>query len=291
MRTEQEIFDLIMKIAKDDDRIRAAYMHGSRANPTVEKDKYSDYDIVFVVTETDSFIKDKDWANRFGEIAFVFEARRDENKFRMKAVNDFSRRYVWCMLFKDESRVDLIIEIKEETMKDSFIDNKRIVLLLDKDGILPEMTPPSNDEYYVKKPNEDEYTACCTYFWWFLNDVAKAIARDQLPYAKEQFESLIRHMLNRMMDWHIGVQTDFSVSTGKKGQYYKRYLSTDIYDLYTRTYSDGNYENFWSAIFASCELFRNIASGVGDFFDFVYNNQEENNMMDYLTKTKNLIVF
>ncbi len=290
MRTEQEILNLIMKIAKEDERIRAVYMHGSRANPNVEKDKYSDYDIVFVVTETSSFIKNKDWINNFGDIAFVFEARRDENKFFMREVNDFSRRYVWCMLFKDGSRIDLIIEIKEEAMNDKFIDNKRIVLLLDKDGLLPEIAPSSDEDYYVKKPYKDEYTACCTYFWWFLNDVAKAIARDQLPYAKEQFNSLIRYILNHMIDWYIGVQTNFSVSTGKKGQYYKKYLSIDIYNLYIKTYSDSDYENFWNSIFSSCELFRKIASSVGDYFGFVYNNKEENNMMDYLIKIKNEIL-
>lgn len=32
MRTEQEMFDLILNIAKRDERIRAVYMNGSRTN-------------------------------------------------------------------------------------------------------------------------------------------------------------------------------------------------------------------------------------------------------------------
>ena len=50
MRSEQEMYDLILGIAKTDERIRAVYMNGSRANPNVNKDRYQDYDIVSVTT-------------------------------------------------------------------------------------------------------------------------------------------------------------------------------------------------------------------------------------------------
>lgn len=286
MRTEQEMFDLIMKIAKEDERIRAVYMHGSRANPSIERDNYSDYDIVFVVTETSSFINDRDWINNFGDITYVFEGHRNENKWNMKEINDFSRRYVWGMLFKDGNRVDLIIEIEEEAMNHRHIKGKPTVLLLDKDGCLPEIHPSNGEVYSAEKPNVDKYTACCTAFWWFLNDVAKAIARDQLPYAKELFSVFTRYTLNHMIDWHIGVQTHFLISTGKNGQYYKKYLPAELYDLYIKTYSDGNYINFWNAIFSTCDLFSKTASYVGDYFGFSYNIQEENDMMDYLMKIR-----
>jgi len=36
-------------------------MNGSRANPNVKKDIFQDYDIVYVVTETESIIRDEDW--------------------------------------------------------------------------------------------------------------------------------------------------------------------------------------------------------------------------------------
>ena len=61
MRTEQEMMDLILDVAKKEDRIRAVYMNGSRTNPNATKDIFQDYDIVYVVKETKSFIEDKDW--------------------------------------------------------------------------------------------------------------------------------------------------------------------------------------------------------------------------------------
>lgn len=38
MRTEQEMYNLILEIAQNDERIRAVYMNGSRTNKNVAKD-------------------------------------------------------------------------------------------------------------------------------------------------------------------------------------------------------------------------------------------------------------
>ena len=67
MRTEKEMFDLILGVAEKDERILGVYMNGSRANPKAPKDIFQDFDIVYVVKETKSFIRDKEWVDIFGE--------------------------------------------------------------------------------------------------------------------------------------------------------------------------------------------------------------------------------
>ena len=71
MRTENEMMKLIIGVAENDERIRAVYMNGSRTNPNIKKDVFQDYDIVYVVKETLSFINDKKWTSLFGEIAIM----------------------------------------------------------------------------------------------------------------------------------------------------------------------------------------------------------------------------
>lgn len=46
MRSQEEMFRLILETAQADERIRAAFLNGSRANPKVEPDRYRDYDVV-----------------------------------------------------------------------------------------------------------------------------------------------------------------------------------------------------------------------------------------------------
>ncbi len=71
VRTEKEMYDMLLQIAREDERIKAVYMNGSRTNKNVPKDIFQDYDIVYVVTDTKPFIDDKGWINRFGEIWFM----------------------------------------------------------------------------------------------------------------------------------------------------------------------------------------------------------------------------
>ena len=287
MRTEQEMLELILDIAKFDERIRAVYMNGSRTNSKIQRDKYQDYDIVFVVTETSSFLEDKNWINKFGEIAIVQEP--DWNDIKTGLYNgkyDLSRRYAWLMLFKDGNRIDLGIEIKKEAAK-NFIEDKLTILLLDKDNFLPKIPYPTDEDYHVRKPNQDEYTAYCNDFWWCLNNVAKGIARDELPYAMEMYNLIVRRMLNGMIDWYIGTLTDFSVSVGKMGKYYKKLLPSEIYSLYEKTYSNSEYYNLWGAIFTGCKLFHTVALSVGKYFGFNYRQHEEDGIMEYLNKVKN----
>lgn len=283
LRSEKEIMDLILSFAESDERIRAVYMNGSRTNPNIVKDIYQDYDIVFVVSETKSFLENKNWISVFGDIAIVQEPDLVDTSFGIE--HDFSSRYVWLMLFKDGNRIDLSIEVKEK-MLEGYMEDKLTLPLLDKDDCLPQIAPPTDEEYWVKKPTESQYLSCCNEFWWCLNNVGKGIARDELPYAMWMFNVVVRDMLVKMMEWHVGINTNFSVSAGKLGKFLKKYLSNELYEMYSKTYSDADYDNFWRAIFNACELFRTTALIVGNYLGCVYNQSEDTNMTVYLKSIK-----
>lgn len=283
MRTENEMMELILDVAKSDGRIRAVYMNGSRVNPNAPKDVYQDYDIVYVVTETESFLKDKNWISIFGETAVVQEPENNDIGNGIHA--DFTRMYGWLMLFKDGNRIDLHIMVLKAAAEDYLCD-KLTVLLLDKDGCLPKIPPPSDERYWVKRPTQAQYKGCCNEFWWCLNNVAKGIARDELPYAMWMYNVVVRDMLVKMAEWYIGINTDFSVSAGKQGKYFKKYLPQDLYAMFAKTYSDSDYNHFWAAIFTACELFRTMAYPIAAYFAFTYNCDEDKGMMEYLNKVK-----
>ena len=283
MRTEQEMLETVLKIAKADERIRAVYLFGSRANPGAKKDKYQDYDISFVVTETDPFQADKNWIDGFGDVAMFNEGERNGLIFfGRKDMSVLSRRCVFKFLFRDNNCMDLVLEIKEEALK-NFIEYQPAKILLDKDDFLSEIIISDGENYDYLKPDEDVYRACCSGFWWFLTYPAKGIARGKIPFAMVSFNSFTRTSLNRMIEWYIGVQTDFSASIGKREKNYEKYLSKDFYDLYSRTYTESNY---WNVVFVTCELFNKLALAVGTHFGFVYNQQEEDGMIKYLQEIK-----
>ena len=94
-------------------------------------------------------------------------------------------------------------------------------------------------------------------------------------------------MLDKMIEWYICVNYDFSVSVGKMGKYFKIYLSDTLYGKYSNTYSNKNYDNLWNSIYTSCELFHLVAEKVAEYLNVKYNQNEENGMMKYLNMIKN----
>ncbi len=76
MRSESQMYKLILDIANQDERIYAVYMNGSRTNKNVPEDMFQDFDIVYVVEETGSFRKDKKWIEKFGRY-FICSIRKN----------------------------------------------------------------------------------------------------------------------------------------------------------------------------------------------------------------------
>lgn len=284
MRSESEMYELILEAAQDE-RIRAVYMNGSRTNPNANKDLFQDYDIVYVVTETASFIKDEKWINIFGDLLMIQEP--DKNDKLVGIERDLEQSYGYLMLFTDGNRIDLHIETKE-VMLEGYTKDKLTIPLLDKDNILPHIPAPTDIDYWVKKPTEPLFLSCCNDFWWCLQNVAKGIWRDELPYAKQMFELIIKERLNEMVSWWIGAKNNFQVSTGKMGKYFKKYLPESYWLMYKETYSDSTYENLWNSIFLTCELFRILANDVAEQLFFSYPIDDDINMTAYLIHVRKL---
>lgn len=285
MGSEEEMFTVILKTAEENGRIRAVYMNGSRANPNVKKDRFQDYDIVYVVTEMDTFLKDRNWLSVFGPIAMVQEP--DINSLSSEDISwDFSY-YVFLILFKDGTRIDLHIETIDH-MLHTYGSDSLTVPLMDKDGILPSIPQSSDKDYLVKRPEQSVYDGCCNNFFWCLNNVAKGIVRDQLPYAMRMYHEIVLAELDKMVNWYIGVDTGFSVNVGMWGKYYKKYLPPYLYELYEKIYAGGNYDALWEAIFTACDLFRISALHVGEALGYAYNKSWDENITDYL---KNMSVY
>ena len=67
MRSEKQIYEMILNFAKSDERIRMVTLEGSRTNVNIPADDFQDYDITYFVTDIQSFTADDSWLNVFGE--------------------------------------------------------------------------------------------------------------------------------------------------------------------------------------------------------------------------------
>ena len=256
MRSEEEMYKLFMDIAEADNRILAVYMNGSRTNKNVPKDIFQDYDIVFVVEETEPFINDIFWINKFGNILYM--QYPDES---VQYVSDKENIYGWLMQFDDGNRVDLhvetVIHAKENILKD-----KLCKVLLDKKNILPEIPEATDEDYYVKKPSEALFRECVNEFWWCSNNLAKGLWREEMPYVQDMANFVVRKQLEKMLSWKAGIITGFSVSTGKSAKYLYKWIGMEEYQKYLDTYFSGSIKEAWEAVFNMCSLFNSATEYV-----------------------------
>ncbi|WP_317011209.1 aminoglycoside 6-adenylyltransferase [Niallia taxi] len=285
IRTEQEMHELILNVAKGDNRIRAVYMNGSRANPKVKKDILQDYDIVYVVTKTGLFIEDEAWIHVFGELIMLQEPNRMDLAAGLEV--DVSRSYSYLMLFTDGNRIDLHIETKE-AMLEQYGKDSLTIPLLDKDGILPEIPFASDHSYYVKEPTAIRYFHVCNEFWWCQQNVAKGIWRKEIPYAKNMAETIVRPMLDEIVSWWIGMNHNFQVSSGKMGKYFREYLPEEYWDMYRQTYGDSSDENMWQSLFMMNDLFRLLGEEIAKQQNLSYPAEDDIKMTKYLKRLRSM---
>ena len=154
MRTEQEMYDLILDFAQKDERVRVVTMNGSRANPNAPRDTFQDYDIVYVVTEMASYLADDAWLDNFGRRVIMQKPEGME-----LFPPDGKPRFSYLMLYEDGNRIDLTLLPLEELER--FLKEDSIIrILLDKDGRVPALPESSDRDYWIKRPTPGMFDDC-----------------------------------------------------------------------------------------------------------------------------------
>jgi len=282
MRNEREMMELILNVARRDGRIRAVGMNGSRTNPNAPKDWLQDYDIVYIVTDVRAFVEDEGWIDAFGE-RIILQTPDDMGP----SPSERGDAYAYLMLFTDGNRIDLTLW--PAARQDEWNGGDKLsVVLLDKDGALPHLPPPTDEDYRVKRPSAREYADCCNEFWWVSTYVAKGLWRRELLYAYDHLNFVVRPMLVRMLEWRAGVDAAFAVSVGKNGKYLEKYVSAEHWRGLSSTFPDGTYESGWQALFASAELFRRVATEVGVRLGYDYPHEDDRRVTEYLERVRAL---
>jgi aminoglycoside 6-adenylyltransferase len=282
MRTSEEIKKLIVDVARSDERVRAVLLNGSRANSKIPPDNYQDFDIVYVVDDFESFISDKRWAAQFGD-RLIWQLP-DEMVVGKKDAEK-SGQFALLMLLTDGNRIDLTLLAKNE-IKANYKPDGLTIVWLDKDNMFATIGLPNDSDYLIKAPTEKEFLDTCNEFWWVCTYVAKGLARNEIIYSKEMLETVVRPMFMSVIAWHTGIETNFSVSTGK-GRFLKNLLPPDLYNDILDTYSDRAPENNWKALFLMTGIFGKLARAVSGKLNFKYVTSEEENVIAYVDRLYN----
>jgi aminoglycoside 6-adenylyltransferase len=281
MRSEQEMLELIVSTARDDERIRAVIMNGSRANPNAPRDPFQDFDVIYLVVDVAPFKRNFEWIKRFGELMIL---QLPEDMQDPPPNNDGG--FAYLMQFADGNRIDLGIYPLAK-LRDLDRDSLSL-LLLDKDGLIEPFAPASESDYLPRPPAAKAFFDCCNEFWWVCPYVAKGLWRRELIYARYMLDEVVRKELIKMLAWYIGIKTQFACNPGKFGKYYQRYLEPELWAMLEKTYADSRYESTWAALFTMCALFRTAALPVAEQFGFDYPHEDDRRVSAHLEHVRRL---
>lgn len=281
MRSEADMLAIISRTAAQDDRIRAVMLNGSRVNPTAKRDIFQDYDIVYFVTDLDSFISDHSWVERFGELMIMQLPEAMDDPPPMA-----DGHFAYLMQFMDGNRIDLTLWPLAKL--DGFHRESLSLMLLDKDRLFEGLPPPSDSDFLASPPSAKAFADCCNEFWWVTTYVAKGLWREEIIYAKYMLDGPVREQVLKMLEWRIALQTNFTRSIGKHGTGLRQRLAPEYWALLERTYADAGYGATWDALDVMCELFRRAANDVARHFGFHYPVADDRRVSAHLKRVRAL---
>lgn len=147
MRTEKEIYDLVLNFAFQDERIRIVTLEGSRTNVNIPKDNLQDYDITFFVIDMGEFLKSDDWLSVFGN-RIMMQKPEDMELFPPE-----EKGFSYIMLFDDGVKIDLTL-LPVSMLEEYLTRDKLVKIMLDKDNMTEILR-----QYFINHPQSiDKYT-------------------------------------------------------------------------------------------------------------------------------------
>ena len=270
MRSEEDIFALLLGFAKSEERIRLVSLEGSRTNPAIPDDEFKDYDVAFLVTDMESFLSKDDWLDFLGK-RLILQKPEDMELYPTQLGDKFS----YLMLFEDGVKIDLTLVPINNRHSYLKMNDGLLKILLDKDNKIKEEIVATDQNYWIAKPTAQKFNDCCNEFWWVSTYVAKGLARQEFLFAQDHLNQIVRPTLLLMMSWKIGAEKGSRFSLGKNYKFIQRYLAIEDWELLLQTFQGSSYSESWEALLLCQKLFRQCSTKVALTYGYDYPDYDE----------------
>lgn len=264
MRTDQEMLELILETAKKL-QVDAVALSGSRTDTKAQKDKFQDYDLVYVVDNLDNLTSDLAWLDQFG--TRIIEQH-----------NILGNRRLYLMLFEDGNRIDLTL-CPEVHIKEWVESEADFTVLEDTKGLfVPYSLNPHR--YWESPASEIDFEKACNEFWWVSAYVVKGICRKQVIYATDHLYCICQQELLKILAWQIASDRG-AVDIGKNFKYLFNYLPIEKEKEFSALLDFSSLDKITQSLLATMEFFHQEAQYLAQKMGFKYEKEVAEKMMRY----------
>ena len=264
MRTEAEMFDVILKTAETL-QVKAVAMSGSRTNSKVLKDEFQDYDVVYVVDDLDNLTSDLSWLNQF-------EKRLIEQHVQL------DQRHLYLMLFEDGNRIDLTLCPKEH-IKEWVDSESKFTVLEDTKGLFAPYSP-NPQRYWTSPATETNFVKSCNEFWWVSAYVVKGICRKQVIYATDHLYGICQQEFLKILAWQVASDRG-TVDIGKNYKYLFNYLPAEKEKEFSSLLDFASLDKIIQSLLVTMQLFHREAQRLAQKLGFDYDKEVAEKMIEY----------
>ena len=264
MRTETEMFDVILQTAKAL-QVDAVAMSGSRTNPSVPKDEFQDYDVVYIVEDLNGLTADLAWLDQFGK-----------RMIEQHVLLDHRRLYL--MLFEDGNRIDLTLCPKEHLKE--WVDSEADFTVLDDPQGLFAPYAPTPKRYWTAPASATDFDKSCNEFWWVSAYVVKGIHRNHLVYATDHLYGICQQELLKLLAWQVAAEKG-TVDVGKNYKYLFQYLPAEKEKKFSKLLAFSDQKNLTKSLVATLDFFHREAQDFSLKTGFHYDKATAEKMIEY----------
>ena len=264
MRTETEMFDVILQTAKVL-QVDAVAMSGSRTNPKAPKDEFQDYDVVYVVDDLDNLTSDLSWLDQFG--TRIIEQH-----------NVLGNRRLYLMLFEDGNRIDLT-RCPTEYIQEWVDSEAGFTVLVDEKGLF-ESYSSSPERFWIHPASETDFEKSCNEFWWVSAYVVKGICRKKLIYSIDHLFGICQQELLKILAWQIASDRG-TVDIGKNYKHLFNYLPAEKEKEFSNLLDFSSLDKITQSLFATMQLFHREAQSLAQKMGYDYDKEVSEKMIEY----------
>ena len=264
MRTDQEMLDLILQIAKKL-QVDAVALSGSRTNQKIQTDEFQDYDVVYIVDDFDNLTSNLSWLDQFGKRIVEQEVT-------------LGHRRLFLMLFEDGNRIDLTLCPKEDI--NEWVDSEACFTVLVDDKGLFESYSSSPDRFWIHPASETDFKKACNEFWWVSAYVVKGICRKQVIYATDHLYGICQQELLKILAWQVASDNG-TVDIGKNYKYLFQYLPAEKEKEFSALLDFSSLDKITQSLLATIQLFHQEAQSLAQKMGFKYEKEVAEKMIQY----------
>ena len=264
MRTEPEMFDVILQTAKML-QVNAVAMSGSRTNPNAPKDEFQDYDVVYIVEDLYGLTADLAWLEEFG--TRIIEQH-----------NILGNRRLYLMLFEDGNRIDLTLCPKDHIQE--WVESEAdFTVLEDAKGLFVPHSP-SPERFWTSPASETDFEKSYNEFWWVSAYVVKGICRKQVIYATDHLYGICQQELLKLLAWQVASDKG-KIDIGKNYKYLFNYLPSEKEKEFSNLLDFSSLDKITQSLLATMKIFHQEAQILSQKMSFEYNQEVAEKMIQY----------